>query len=46
MGSGGQVLAKAEVEYDVLLTNRLILQPLLEATIAARMNRSTALVAD
>ncbi|PSD12921.1 copper resistance protein CopB [Stenotrophomonas maltophilia] len=36
MGSGGQVLAKAEVEYDVLLTNRLILQPLLEATIAAK----------
>ena len=36
MGSGGQVLAKAEVEYDVLLTNRLILQPLLEATVAAK----------
>ncbi|MBC2806471.1 copper resistance protein B, partial [Rhizobium ruizarguesonis] len=29
-------LAKAEVEYDVLLTNRLILQPLLEATVAAK----------
>ncbi len=40
----GQVLAKAEVEYDVLLTNRLILQ--LPATVAPRMNRSTALVAD
>lgn len=36
LGSGGQVLAKAEVEYDVLLTNRLILQPLLEATVAAK----------
>jgi len=36
LGSGGQVMAKAEVEYEVLLTNRLILQPLLEATLAAR----------
>lgn len=36
VGSGGQVMASAEVEYDVLLTNRLILQPLLEATLAAR----------
>ncbi|AWH26302.1 copper resistance protein B [Stenotrophomonas sp. YAU14D1_LEIMI4_1] len=36
LGSGGQVLAKAEVEYDVLLTNRLILQPLVEATLAAK----------
>lgn len=35
-GSGGQLMAKAEVEYDVLLTNRLILQPMLEATLAAR----------
>ncbi len=35
-GSGGQLMARAEVEYDVLLTNRLILQPLLEATLAAR----------
>jgi len=36
LGSGGQVLAKAEVEYEVLLTNRLILQPLVEATLAAK----------
>ncbi len=36
MGSGGQVLAKAEVEYDVLLTNRLILQPRLEAVLYGR----------
>ncbi|WMJ70224.1 copper resistance protein B [Stenotrophomonas sp. 24(2023)] len=36
VGSGGQVMAKAEVEYDVLLTNRLILQPLLEATVAGK----------
>jgi len=35
-GSGGQLLAKAEVEYDVLLTNRLILQPLVEATVASK----------
>lgn len=36
LGSGGQVMAKAEVEYEVLLTNRLILQPMLEATLGAR----------
>ncbi|WP_333629340.1 copper resistance protein B [Stenotrophomonas cyclobalanopsidis] len=36
LGSGGQVLAKAEVEYEVLLTNRLILQPVVEATLAAK----------
>lgn len=35
-GSGGQLMAKAEIEYDVLLTNRLILQPLLEATVASK----------
>jgi copper resistance protein B len=31
-GSGGQVQLKVEAEYELLLTNRLILQPLLEAT--------------
>ena len=36
LGFGGQVLAKAEVEYEVLLTNRLILQPVVEATLAAK----------
>ncbi|MGE6334908.1 copper resistance protein B [Stenotrophomonas sp. NPDC077659] len=36
LGSGGQMLAKAEVEYEVLLSNRLILQPLVEATLAAK----------
>ncbi|AWH18867.1 copper resistance protein CopB [Stenotrophomonas sp. ZAC14D2_NAIMI4_7] len=36
LGSGGQALAKAEVEYEVLLTNRLILQPVVEATLAAK----------
>ena len=30
--SGGQVQLKVEAEYEVLLTNRLILQPLVEAT--------------
>jgi len=35
-GSGGQLLAEAEIEYEVLLTNRLILQPVIEATLAAR----------
>lgn len=32
VGSGGQVQLKVEAEYEVLLTNRLILQPLVEAT--------------
>lgn len=36
VGNGGQVAATVEVEYEVLLTNRLILQPLVEATFAAR----------
>ena len=30
LGESGQVAARAEVEYEVLLTNRLILQPLVE----------------
>jgi copper resistance protein B len=36
LGEGGQLMATAEVEYELLLTNRLILQPLVEATFAAR----------
>lgn len=32
VGSGGQVQLKVEAEYEVLLTNRLILQPMVEAT--------------
>lgn len=32
VGSGGQVQATVEAEYELLLTNRLILQPLVEAT--------------
>ncbi|PJJ96747.1 copper resistance protein CopB [Lysobacteraceae bacterium NML91-0213] len=32
VGSGGQVQVKAEAEYDVRFTNRLVLQPLLEVT--------------
>jgi len=39
LGSNGQVMAKGEVEYDVLLTNRLILQPRVEATLALRDER-------
>ena len=31
VGSSGRIAARAEVEYDVLLTNRLVLQPKLEA---------------
>lgn len=36
LGEGGQVLLNGEVEYEILLTNRLILQPLLEVELAAR----------
>lgn len=36
VGEGGQAMATAEVEYELLLTNRLILQPLVEATVAAK----------
>lgn len=31
LGQGGQTAARLEIEYETLLTNRLILQPLLEA---------------
>jgi len=36
VGEGGQLAATVEVEYELLLTNRLILQPLLEATFSAK----------
>ena len=31
VGSGGRTAARVEVEYETLLTNRLVLQPMLEA---------------
>ena len=36
VGRGGQVALEAEAEYELLLTNRLILQPALEASLHAR----------
>ena len=36
VGENGQTAARLEGEYDILLTNRLILQPMVEATLAAR----------
>jgi copper resistance protein B len=36
LGEGGQSALQAEVEYDLLLTNRLILQPRIEATAYGR----------
>lgn len=36
VGEGGQAGAQLEVEYDLLLTNRLILQPLLEVALWTR----------
>lgn len=36
VGEGGQVAANIEVEYTLRITNRLILQPLVEVDLAAR----------
>jgi copper resistance protein B len=36
VGESGRVAARFEVEYDVLLTNRLILQPLLELNLLSK----------
>lgn len=36
LGEGGRTAARVEVEYETLLTNRLILQPLLEANLYGR----------
>lgn len=36
LGNGGRVEANVEAEYEVLLTNRLILQPLVELDFAAK----------
>ncbi|MCD7098429.1 copper resistance protein B [Stenotrophomonas sp. MMGLT7] len=36
LGESGQAAARVEVEYELLLTNRLILQPRLEASASAR----------
>lgn len=36
LGESGQVAASIEAEYELLLTNRLILQPLVEASFSAK----------
>jgi copper resistance protein B len=36
IGQGGQTAARVEVEYETLLTNRLVLQPLLEVELNGR----------
>ena len=36
VGDGGRVEANVEAEYELLLTNRLILQPLVEVDFAAK----------
>lgn len=36
LGSGGRAMLRAEAEYELLLTNRLILQPRLEAVLNGR----------
>ena len=36
IGASGRTLFRAEVEYELLLTNRLVLQPLLEVEVAGK----------
>ena len=36
LGSGGRSLLQAETEYEILLTNKLILQPRIEASFYGR----------
>ncbi len=36
LGESGQVMATVEAEYELLLTNRLILQPLVEASFSSK----------
>ncbi len=38
LGRGGQTAARLEAEYDLLLTNRLVLQPLVEANLYGKSN--------
>lgn len=38
LSDAGQTAAHVEIEYDLLLTNRLVLQPLLEATLYGKRN--------
>ena len=39
IGQGGQSAARLQAEYETLLTNRLILQPLVELNLYARDDR-------
>ena len=36
VGSGGRTAARVEIEYETLLTNRLVLQPMLEAEFSGK----------
>lgn len=40
VSDAGQTAAHLEVEYDLLLTNRLVLQPVVEANLYGRTNAS------
>ncbi|WP_137915365.1 MULTISPECIES: copper resistance protein B [unclassified Rudaea] len=40
LGERGQTLARIEAEYDVLLTNRLLLQPLVEVNLYGKTDRT------
>ena len=43
VGAAGRTEARVAVEYDLLLTNRLVLQPALEADLAGRADRERLL---
>ncbi len=43
VGEGGRTRARVEVEYELLLTNRLVLQPLLELEIYGKADPETGL---
>jgi copper resistance protein B len=43
LGQGGRTQARFEAEYELLLTNRLVLQPSLEATLVGRDDPGRAL---
>lgn len=43
LGEGGQTAARLEAEYDILLTNRLILQPTAEVSLHGRNDAARAI---
>jgi copper resistance protein B len=46
IGEGGQATARLQAEYEVLLTNRLILQPLVEVDLYGETDERLSRTAD